>query len=109
MSTREVVHESGAPAFGLRVILGGRTVAYSSDTEWTDELVELARGADVFVCEAYFFDKRISFHLDLATLEANLARLECGRVILTHMSEDMLDRLGDVALETAYDGLRLKI
>lgn len=104
-----VEHASGAPAYGLRVEYGGRTIAYSGDTEWTDELVELARGADVFVCEAYFFDKSVKYHLDYATLKANLDRLECGRVIVTHMNQATLDRVDEIELEAASDGLVVRI
>lgn len=104
-----VEHASGVPAYGLRVEYGGRTVAYSGDTEWTDELVALARGADVFVCEAYFFDKSVKYHLDYATLKANLERLDCGRVIVTHMNQAMLDRADEVDLETASDGLIVRL
>jgi ribonuclease BN (tRNA processing enzyme) len=104
-----VQHASGAQSYGLRVEYGGRTIAYSGDTEWTDELVELARSADVFVCEAYFFDKAVKYHVDYATLKANLERLECGRVIVTHMSQSMLEREEEIDLEAANDGLVVRV
>ncbi len=53
-----VTHTSGAPAYALRVEYGGKVITYSGDTEWTESLVDAARGADLFVCEAYFFEKR---------------------------------------------------
>ena len=34
-------------------------IAYSGDTEWSENLIDAARKTDLFVCEAYFFDKRI--------------------------------------------------
>ena len=104
-----VVHPSGAPPFALRLTAGGRTLVYSGDTEWTDVLVEAARGADLFVCEAYTFERRIKFHLDWATLAAHRAALDCGRMIVTHMSEDMLARLPDLDVEAARDGLTLEV
>jgi ribonuclease BN (tRNA processing enzyme) len=104
-----VEHESGAPAYGLRIEYGGRTIAYSGDTEWTDELLELAGGADLFICEAYFFDKTVKFHLDYSTLQNNLARLDCSRVVVTHMHQTMLDRADEISLEAAEDGLVLRI
>ena len=99
-----VVHASGAPACALRVEYGGRVIAYSGDTEWTESLVDVARGADVFVCEAYFFEKKVRYHLDYRTLRAERARLECARLVLTHMSDDMLARLDEVDIEVAEDG-----
>jgi phosphoribosyl 1,2-cyclic phosphodiesterase len=56
------------------------------------------------VCEAYFFDKKVKWHLDWRGLEAHLAEIGAKRVILTHMSAELLARLGDVRCETAEDG-----
>ena len=100
-----VVHASGAPSYALRVGYGGRTIAYSGDTEWTDSLLEAARGADLFVCEAYMFDRPVKFHLDYRTVEAQAERLGARRIILTHMGRDMLAREGEVRFERASDGL----
>lgn len=102
-----VVHPSGAPSFALRLVIGGKILAYSGDTEWTESLAEAAHGADVFVAEAYFFDKKIKYHLDYQALLSASRGLECGRIILTHMSREMLERLAGVTLETAEDGKRI--
>jgi len=99
-----VVHASGAPPFALRVAVDGKIVAYSGDTEWTDSLVDAARGADLFIAEAYFFDKAVKFHLDLATLLRHRAQLDCRRLVVTHMNEDMLRRRDALDVETAEDG-----
>jgi ribonuclease BN (tRNA processing enzyme) len=104
-----VVHPSGAPPFALRLRAGGRTLVYSGDTEWTDVLTEAARGADLFVCEAYTFEKKIRFHLDWATLAVHRAALGCRRLIVTHMSDDMLARVPGLDVEAARDGLTLEV
>jgi ribonuclease BN (tRNA processing enzyme) len=104
-----VVHPSGAPPFALRVQAGDRTLVYSGDTEWTDVLVEAARGADLFVCEAYTFERKIRFHLDWVTVAAHRADLQCRRLVVTHMSDDMLARLPDLDVEAARDGLTLEV
>jgi ribonuclease BN (tRNA processing enzyme) len=105
----EVVHASGAPPFAVRVALDGKVMTYSGDTEWTESLVAAARGADLFVVEAYVVDKPIKYHLDLATLRRHRARLDCRRLVVTHMSDDVLGRLAEVGLETASDGLELDL
>jgi len=104
-----VVHPSGAPAFALRVTCEGKVIAYSGDTEWTEALVEAARGADLFICEAYSFEKKIKYHLDYRTLMDKRSRLGCRRLILTHMSNDMLQHLQGLDLEWAEDGQRLVV
>ena len=100
----EVEHPSGAPPFAVRVEYGDKIIAYSGDTQWTEALLKAAKDADLFVVEAYFFEKQIRFHLDFRTLESHRVRLECRRLVLTHMSEDMLLRRHDVAVACADDG-----
>lgn len=104
-----VSHASGAPSYALRVEYGGKVITCSGDTEWTDALVEASAGADLFVCEAYFYDKKVRYHLDWTTLAANRGRLSCRRLVLTHMSQDMLDHRAAVAAEIADDLLTLTI
>lgn len=51
-----------------------------------------------------FFDKKIKYHLDYRTLVEHQARLGCHRLVLTHMSEDMLGHLEGLNVEYAEDG-----
>jgi ribonuclease BN (tRNA processing enzyme) len=104
-----VEHASGAPSHALRVEYAGKVVAYSGDTEWTENLVVAARAADLFVCEAYTFERKIRYHLDYRTLREHLPRIGCRRVILTHMGPDMLSHLGDAEIEHAEDGQRVAL
>lgn len=99
-----VAHASGAPSYALRIEYGGKVIAYSGDTEWTDALLGAARGADLFICEAYFFNKKIKYHLDYQTLRQHRYRFECRRIMLTHMGQEMLSHLGEVEYECAEDG-----
>jgi ribonuclease BN (tRNA processing enzyme) len=104
-----VAHSSATRPHGLRVEYAGNVIAYSGDTEWTDTLTELAKGADLFVCECNFFDKKAPGHLDYRTLIEHRGELECERIVLTHMSEDMLGHLPEVELETASDGAVIEV
>jgi ribonuclease BN (tRNA processing enzyme) len=100
-----VNHASGAPAFALRVENAGKVIAYSGDTEWTEGLVAAGQGADLFIAESYFYDKPIRYHLDYATLVAQLPKLNAKRVVLTHASTDMLQHGTEIQHEMAYDGM----
>ena len=104
-----VKHRSGAPHFALRLGVDGKVLCYSGDTEWVDGLRAAAQGADLFIAEAYFFDKAVRFHLDFATLAAQLPTLGAKRVILTHMSADMLARIQDTGAEIAEDGMTISL
>ncbi|MDF1793897.1 MAG: MBL fold metallo-hydrolase [Thalassobaculaceae bacterium] len=107
-----VVHgPPGEPFFAYRVTVDGKVLAYTGDTEWVEGLVEVGRDADLFIAEAYFFDKTVPYHLDLKTLVANLDRIRPRRLILTHMNEDMLARVaaGEVVHEVAEDGKTITV
>lgn len=104
-----VRHASGAPAYALRVVCAGRVIAYSGDTEWTAALYQAAAQADLFICEAYVYDKAVKYHLDYRTLRAHRDVLTCRRLVLTHMSGDMLARLPGLPEECAEDGLTIML
>jgi ribonuclease BN (tRNA processing enzyme) len=115
----DVVHNSGAPCYALRIEYGGRVIAFSGDTEWTDSLLDAARGSDLFVCECNDFDQQVPGHLNYRTLEAKRSELDSRRLILTHMGPDMLAHLGgaafeaedvmDATFETAEDGMLVSL
>jgi ribonuclease BN (tRNA processing enzyme) len=89
----------------LRVEVGDKVVAYTGDTEWTDDVAKVARGADLFIAESYFHEKPVKWHLNYPVIADR--RRDCGatRVILTHMSKEMLTYADKVPEECASDGL----
>jgi len=97
-------HSGDGPSCALRVTCDGKTVTYSGDGAWSEGLLKAAKGADLFIAEAYYFDKTVGGHMDLRTLVANLEEIGAKRLVLTHMSDDMLERLDGLAFETAEDG-----
>jgi ribonuclease BN (tRNA processing enzyme) len=100
-----VVHYSGAPPYALRIAVDGKVLTYSGDTEWAETLIPAARGADLFVCEAYFYERKVRYHLDWATLRSRLVEIGARRLILTHMSPDMLAHPAEPEFEKAEDGM----
>jgi ribonuclease BN (tRNA processing enzyme) len=102
-----VVHPSGAPPLALRFEYDGFVIAYSGDTEWTDALVRAAQDADLFIAEGYTLEERVRYHLDVRTLTSHLDEIGPKRLILTHMSDDVLMRLDELAWEPAEDGMTL--
>jgi ribonuclease BN (tRNA processing enzyme) len=98
-------HYSGAPSYALRIETEGKILTYSGDTEWVEELIPAGRDADLFICEAYFFDKVMKYHIDYRTLVDHLPHIGARRTIVTHMSAELLSRASEIALEAAHDGL----
>lgn len=109
VATWQADHPSGAPALILRLALAARTLAYTGDTAWTDAIVEAADDADLLIAEAYYRDKPIPYHLSQADLLTHRHRLTAQRVIVTHLSADLLDHPEDLAFEAAHDGLVIRV
>jgi ribonuclease BN (tRNA processing enzyme) len=105
-----VLHDDRAgPCLGFRIEAEGKIIAFSGDTQWTESLIDVARDADVFICEAYTRDKPVATHMALNLLEQHLTRIRPKRLILTHMSNDMLARRAELPYETAEDGRIIEI
>ncbi|MCW5747545.1 MAG: MBL fold metallo-hydrolase [Alphaproteobacteria bacterium] len=105
----KVRHPCGAPPLALRLTIDGKSVAYTGDTEWTEALIAVAQDADLFIAEAYFHDRKVKYHLDLDTVLAHMAQLRPRRMVLTHMSPDMLGRDLAGRFEVAEDGMLLEV
>ena len=106
-----VKHAPTLVCTGLRFELDGKVLAYSGDTVWTDTLLNLAQGADLFICDAYTFDQPTPQHLDYQTLKSHFAELGSKRLILTHLGQVFLDKLRagtTPGFETARDGLTVQ-
>jgi ribonuclease BN (tRNA processing enzyme) len=74
--------------FGFRVEHGGRVLAYSADTGPCDELVTLARGADVLLAEASFTDGPDlppDLHLTAREAGEHAAAANVSELVLTHL------------------------
>jgi ribonuclease BN (tRNA processing enzyme) len=98
-------HSSGAPSLALRLETNGRSIAFSGDTAWTDTLIDAARGADLFVCEASFRGRKVTGHMDLDDLVARLDTIGAARVYLTHMGEAVLGQPAPPGTVKAEDGM----
>jgi len=105
-----VQHDDRAgPCLGFRIEAEGKVIAFSGDTEWTDALVDIGHEADLFICEAYTRDKPMPTHMALSSLERHLGQIRPKRLVLSHMSNDMLARRAEIGFETAEDGMILEL
>jgi ribonuclease BN (tRNA processing enzyme) len=105
----EVRHPSGSPPLALRLDFGGPTIAYTGDTAWTDALIAVADNADLLIAEAYCYDKNIPHHLRYADLASHRGDFTCRRIVLTHLSAELLARSDQLAYDVAYDGFVIEV
>ncbi|MBT2232812.1 MBL fold metallo-hydrolase [Nonomuraea sp. NEAU-A123] len=95
-------------AYGFRVTHGGRSLAYSGDTGESAELVRLAAGVDLLLCESSFLDQPelpTDLHMSGRQAAEHAAKAGVGRLVLTHLVpwHDQL-RIMDDACRGGYSG-----
>ncbi len=93
--------------FGVRVEHDGSTLAYSADSGPTAALEGLARGVDVFLCEATFSDLQANppdLHLTGGEAGRFATLAGVGQLLLTHLTTWSDPRLTHEAAAGAYDG-----
>jgi ribonuclease BN (tRNA processing enzyme) len=100
-----VPHQLRDVSLGLKITCAGKQILFSGDSAWTDAFITHANGVDLFLCECCFFDQETASHMSFRALEKHLNQLQCKKIVLTHMGEEMLARRGAVPLPTAEDGM----
>jgi ribonuclease BN (tRNA processing enzyme) len=92
--------------YGLRVTNGSRTLAYSGDSGPSERLADLARDADLFLCEATLespeADGDLRGHLAPDEVLAAFSSSGARRLLVTHRPRELPL---DSGLELAHDGL----
>ncbi len=103
-------HTNPDISLSLRIQLNGKTIAFSGDSGWDDELIELARGADLFLCECTYYESaHLKFHINYPQLAANRDKFEVGRMVLTHLGHEVLNHQSEIGVEMAFDGMKIEL
>lgn len=94
-------------SFAMRVEHEGRVLVYSGDSGASDALVEIARDADLFLCEAGFLDSPdnpTGLHLTGREAAEHASRARARRLVLTHVPpwHDPMRTLAEAG--PAYEG-----
>ena len=99
VTTAPVAHTDQSMAVKLQH-KSGKSIVYSGDTEYCDTLVELARNADILICECAFPDHLPSpGHLTPSTVGRIAHEASCASVVATHFyppcdAEDIAGQIG---------------
>jgi len=103
-------HTKPEISLSLRIDGGGKSIVFSGDSGWNDELVALSAGADLFLCECTYYESaHLKFHLNYPLLAANRDKFKVRRMVLTHLGREVLSREDEIALEMGYDGMKIEI
>jgi ribonuclease BN (tRNA processing enzyme) len=108
ITARAVLHYD-EPTFGLRVEERDTVLAYSGDTGPTPALAALARGADLFLCEATLGPDgephEMRGHLTAAEAADAAEAAGVKRLLLVHRAAELPAN----GQEVAFDGLELEL
>ena len=103
---------------GYRVESGGKSVAFSGDTDYCANIVELARDTELLVLECSFPEGMgVEGHMTPRLAGTVAVRAGCDRLILTHLypvcdSFDILGQCGEVfkgEIIIASDGMKVDV
>lgn len=85
VTARPVLHRPESLAFRITGDTG-TTVVYSGDTDACDSLVDVAQGADLFICEAATpDDEKLAGHMTPSLAGRTAARAQVKKLVLTHL------------------------
>lgn len=102
--------EHNNESIGVR-IQGDKNVVFSGDTDYTKNLIELARETDLLIAECSFPEKKAHGHLNLSMIEKVVEEAKPKRVILSHLYPDWDDYTGVLhsPVLLGADGMEIEI
>lgn len=104
IETFPVSHAEGSHPHGFRIGFEGKVLAFSGDTSWNDILYKIADLADIFVCECNFFATKNDNHIHYQELIEKTNDINCKKIVLNHLSEEMLSKKDEVKLALTKEG-----
>ncbi|GHH03625.1 MBL fold metallo-hydrolase [Streptomyces lanatus] len=104
LTSRAVVHD--VEAYGVRIESGGRVLAYSGDSGPCPELTELARDADLFLCEADIDAHRDGEQVHLTPEDAGITARRAGvrQLVVTHVGPTLTPETATLRAAAAFGG-----
>jgi ribonuclease BN (tRNA processing enzyme) len=106
-----VPHQEKDISLGYRATVEGKSVLYSGDCGWNADLVTHSHGTDLFICECCYFATLTNFHVSYPQIAQayQQGQLGCKQLVLSHIGREVLERLDEVTIECAHDGLVLDV
>ena len=97
-------HTSESLAFRI-IGPNGKSMVYSGDTDMNDNLVEIAKGADLLICESAFPDDlKTEGHMTPSLAGKVASEAGVGKLVLTHLYPECDDVDIEKECRKTYDG-----
>ena len=96
----------GVQSLGYRIEAGGKVLSYTGDSGPCQEVVELARDADLFLCEATWEhdDGLLPFHMSARQAGEHAARAGADTLVITHIWPTLDPEDSRAEAAGAFDG-----
>ncbi len=94
VSSKPVKHSK--ESIGYRVETNGKAIAYSGDTGFCDEIIDLGKNAELLVLECSFFDKKTDHHLTAEECGRIAEQANTKKLLLTHLLPETESKKKDV-------------
>ena len=104
-----VPHQVEEVSLALKIGYSEKHILFSGDSAWTDEFLIHGRDVDLFICECTYWERQTANHMNYLQLREKLTQLQCSRILLTHMSSEVLDRTAEIPYPTARDGMIVEV
>jgi ribonuclease BN (tRNA processing enzyme) len=104
---KEVLHSPPSHPHGVKIKFEDKIFAFSGDTEWTDNLVDLADNSDLFICECNNLTADSLGHLSYKTLQAKKAFFNTRRLMINHMGAEVI-RAENLEIDRLEDGMEVE-
>ncbi|MFC1477435.1 MBL fold metallo-hydrolase [candidate division KSB1 bacterium] len=98
--------EHSLDSYGFRITAQKKTIAYSGDTGYCENLIRLCRNADLAVVECTFPDsKKTAGHMTPSEAGKAAQKAGCKRLILSHLSPELSDEEAITACSRYFSGM----
>ncbi|HJU27897.1 MAG TPA: MBL fold metallo-hydrolase [Candidatus Binataceae bacterium] len=110
VETIRTPHMKRETSLAMRLSLDGRTIVFTGDSGWTDDLVRFTAGADLFMCECTYYEStQLDFHLNYPLIAEKRATFDVGRMVLTHLGREVFEHESNIDIELAFDGMKIQL
>ena len=113
--TQVVNHGLGPePATAIRVNTHGKIIAFSGDCTWSNTLLEISAGSEIFLCECNDLrDQNYDGHLSYETIMRHSDQIKTKRLLLTHLGPEMTaarrNPKSNLRVELLSDGMEIQL
>ncbi|NUM34214.1 MAG: MBL fold metallo-hydrolase [Candidatus Brocadiae bacterium] len=91
-------------SLGYRIQTQGKTIAFTGDTAWNDDMINLSKDADLLITECVDYQKTSKNHLSYQELKEHSALLGAKKIVLTHVGKDVLENRSSIQWDIMDDG-----